>query len=213
VSSREADRIYGEHWPAFVQSCKTMLGTESGSSITDFDGSARTTVEAYLKRHPKATFAEVHQAVLQPYEGNVVHNCISPRAFESAALRTGMVLYPGDYSGILKPWVHYIPLEKDFANFAEVASKVKDVKFLTELTERCHADLVATGRYSYRTFVGEFDDMLDRHASPHGKDSKENYEKALKEPPPKRPLWIRFKGHVKRALNALQLRSAGKCIL
>src|SRR5205814_6148693 len=92
VSAKEEDRIYGPDWPRFIESCKTMLGTESGSSITDFDGGAEAQVRAYLQGRPDATFEEVHHAVLRPYEGNVVHSCISPRAFETAALGTAMVL-------------------------------------------------------------------------------------------------------------------------
>ena len=114
VSCQEEDRIYGRDWPRFIESCKAMLGTESGSSITDFDGSAQQQVLDYLQARPSASYEEVHQAVLRPYEGNVVHNCISPRAFETAALRTAMVLFPGEYSGLLQAWVHYIPLAKDF---------------------------------------------------------------------------------------------------
>jgi len=37
----EEDRIYGEQWNVFIRSCKAMLGTESGASITDFDGRSK----------------------------------------------------------------------------------------------------------------------------------------------------------------------------
>ena len=166
VSCREKDRIYGSRWPVFIKSCKTMLGTESGSSITDFGDTAQRLTRDYLKPRPKASFAEVHEAVLQPYEGNVMANCISPGRSKAPPSHTGMVLFPGDYSGVLKPWIHYIPLQKDFGNFPEVIQKVKDNAFLKELTDRIYEDLGPSGRYSYRTFVQEFDDMLDRHAYP-----------------------------------------------
>ena len=35
----EVDRIYGEEWYRFLADSRTTLGTESGSSIVDFDGS------------------------------------------------------------------------------------------------------------------------------------------------------------------------------
>jgi hypothetical protein len=51
-------------------------------------------------------------------------------------------MFPGEYSGIVEPWRHYVPLEKDFSNMAEVAARLRDDRFVTELTERAHADLV-----------------------------------------------------------------------
>ena len=201
VSCKEEDRIYGPDWPRFIESCKAMLGTESGSSITDFDGGAQKRVGNYLSKQPSATYEEVHQAVLGEYEGNVVLNCISPRAFETAALRTAMVLFPGEYSGLLKPWVHYIPLAKDFSNFSEVVRSIKDHDLLAALVDRAHADLVASELYSYRAFVEEFDKIVERHATHHGSKSKVAYGQAMQEPVPKPALgWrSRLKNLMERA--------------
>lgn len=190
VSCKEKHRIYGARWPKFLGSCRTMLGTESGSSITDFDGTAETSVLEFLKRRPRASYEEVHTAVLERFEGNVVHNCISPRSFETAALRTAMVLYPGEYSKILQPWRHYIPLEKDFANFSEVIKAIRDNDLLQTLIENSYQDLVADERYSYRAFIREFDEILDRHTGQYGSASKSSYEKAMLEPRPYVPsIW------------------------
>ena len=178
VSSREEDRIYGRAWSRFITSCKTMLGTESGSSITDFDGSIQSRTEAYLKAHPGATYEEVRAALLEPHEGNCTINTISPRAFESAALRTAMVLFPGEYSGVLKPWRHYIPLEKDFSNFPEVVRKIRDHEFLQELVDRTYDDLIASGEYSYRSFIAEFDKVVNRHCPTGTNRAKSRYRSA-----------------------------------
>jgi hypothetical protein len=188
VSCLEEDRIYGEAWPKFIESCKAMLGTESGSSITDFDGSAQRSVLEYLKNRPDAGYEEVHAALLRSYEGNIVHNCISPRAFETAALRTAMVLFPGEYSGLLQPWVHYIPLAKDFSNFSQVVDSINDDDLLNTMVNRAHRDLIASGRFSYSEFVRDFDNTLDQFATHHGSNSKRAYEKAIQEPVPKPPL-------------------------
>src|SRR5207245_8014257 len=103
-------------------------------SIADFDGSVEANVQAYLRQHPGASFEEVFEAVLRPYEGNVMVTCISPRAFEATALGTAMVLFPGEYSGVLRPWDHYLPLEKDCSNFAEVVRRIRDLDFLRDMT-------------------------------------------------------------------------------
>lgn len=161
IAWTEDRRIYGADWIQFIRSCRAVLGTESGASITDFDGSIEAAVKRYRSEHPSATFEEVHHAVLAPFEGNARIRVISPRVFEAAALRTALVLFPGDYSGILQPWVHYIPLAKNFSNLSEVVEKIRDLVFLRELTERTHADLVASGRYSGRALAREFDDLVD----------------------------------------------------
>jgi hypothetical protein len=157
IAWTEADRIYGEDWYRFLASSRSTLGTESGASIVDFDGSLQERTNAYLATHPSATFEEVERELLSPFEGNAVIEAISPRVFEAAALGTAMVNFPGRYSDVIEPWVHYVPLAKDFSNFDEVISAIRDDALLDDLAARAHADLVASGRYSLQTFVREFD--------------------------------------------------------
>ena len=148
-----------------------MLGTESGVSITDFDGSIEVRAKEYLSTHPGAEFWEIHKNLLNPYEGNLVENTISPRAFECAAHHTAMILFPGDYSGILQPWVHYIPLQKDFSNMQEVVDKLNDPAFLHTMTEQTYRDIIASGKFSYQAMIQEFDAVIeDYHGSVLEKD-------------------------------------------
>jgi hypothetical protein len=165
IGWREDDRIYGRRWNQFISSCRTMLGTESGASIADFDGSIERRVNEYLAEHPEPTFEEVSEAVLAPHEGNLPIRAVSPRVFEAIALRTALVQFPGDYSGVVRPWDHYIPLEKDFSNMDEVVERIRDTKFLREMTERAYADIAATGLYSYRAFAEDFDRAVDSLAT------------------------------------------------
>jgi hypothetical protein len=166
IAWTEADRIYGEEWYRFLGSSRSTLGTESGASIVDFDGSLQERTDGYLTAHPSATFEEVEREILAPFEGNAVIQAISPRVFEAAALGTAMVNFPGRYSDVIEPWVHYVPLEKDFSNFDEVVSAIRDDALLEGLAARTHADLVASGRYSLRTFVQGFDREIEARARP-----------------------------------------------
>lgn len=166
ISWSEADRIYGDAWYGFLGSSRTTLGTESGASIVDFDGSLQERTDEYLADRPSATFEEVEREILEPFEGNAVIQAISPRVFEAAALGTAMVNFAGRYSGVIEPWIHYVPLEKDFSNFDEVASAVRDDALIERLAARAHSDLVASGRYSLRTFVHEFDRELEARTRP-----------------------------------------------
>src|ERR1019366_1509393 len=104
---------------------------------------------------------EVHEAVLSPYEGNVIVHVISPRVFEAASLGTALVMFPGEYSGAVKGGDHYIVLEKDFSNMDEVVDKLRDDRLIGEMTQRAYDDLIQSGRWSYATFVAEFDQVVD----------------------------------------------------
>jgi hypothetical protein len=204
IAWREDDRLYGDRWVDFIASCRTTLGTESGASIADFDGRVERAVRTYLRAHRGAGFDEVHDAVLRPYEGNVVVNVISPRVFEAAALGTGLVMFPGEYSGIAVAGDHYIPLAKDFSNMDEVVEKLKDVEFMSGLTERANEDLVRSGRWSFKTFIDGFDDVVaeeataGRGASRAPRHRLAGMERALKVPPL----------HVRATRRALTLAAA-----
>jgi hypothetical protein len=161
ISWIEADRIYGEDWYRFLASSRTTLGTESGASIVDFDGSLQERTDAYLSAHPSATFDEVERELLAPFEGNALIEAVSPRVFEAAALGTAMVNFPGRYSDVIEPWAHYVPLEKDFSNFDEVVGAIRDDALLDRIASRAHADLVASGRYSLQAFAEGFDREIE----------------------------------------------------
>jgi len=164
IAWREQDRIYGKRWVEFLSSCRACLGTESGASIVDFDGDVQRDTDAYLATHPNADFEEVFREVLAPHEGNLTLNVISPRMFEAAALRTALVLFRGDYSHVIEPWRHYIPLEKDFSNIKQVIECVRDDAFITTMTTRAYDEIIASRRFSFASHIADFDQTVDVHA-------------------------------------------------
>ncbi len=159
-SDREGHRLYGDAWTDFICSCKAMIGVESGASIIDIDGKLEAEVEKYCEVNPNASFEEVHLKFLQPYEGSLRLNQISPRCFEAAALRTPMILFEGFYSGILLPHRHYLPLKKDFSNFDEVIKKLEDYEWLEALAQRTFLEVALNPKYSYQQFISDVDSVL-----------------------------------------------------
>ena len=71
-----------------------------------------------------------------------------------------MVLYPGDYSGILKPWQHYVPLEKDHSNMPEVAGAIQDRQTWERITGQAREEIALNPKYSFRALVEKVDDGL-----------------------------------------------------
>lgn len=149
-------RIYGS-WYEFLGSSRATLGTESGSNVFDFDGS----LKAKAQRLAGRPFLEVYPNHFAPHETDPIMNQISPKFFEAIMLRTALVCFPGNYSGILRKDDHFIQIEKDFSNIDEVLRKLEDIPFLEALTRRAFEDIIAPGDFSYRTFIRDFDDWID----------------------------------------------------
>lgn len=160
ISSREKDRIYGDRWFRFLGNCKAVLGTESGSSITDLDGEVAAGCQALIEKNPQITFAEASRYLLHRYEDTLPLRTISPRCFEAAALGTCQILFRGDYAGILAADVHYIPLEKDFSNVDDVLRQLCDPALRAERVAAARRDLIDSGHYSYLGFIEAFDRRL-----------------------------------------------------
>jgi len=161
IEMEEHKRIYGRQWLEFLANCRAVLGVEAGVSIFDIDNVIYPQYQTMLAENPKITFEEVYNRLLFQHEGKgVYYRTVSPRAFEAAAVRTCQILYEGNYSGILKPMVHYIPLKKDFSNFDQVIAMYRDESLRRELTNNAYRDLIASGQYSYRQFIEMFDQEL-----------------------------------------------------
>ncbi|AZW19857.1 hypothetical protein CS345_00700 [Bordetella bronchiseptica] len=158
----DTKRIYGTDWYRFLGSARATLGTESGSNVFDFDGNVRSEIERRLAQNPELPFAELYNELLEPLERNIRMNQISPKIFEAIRLRTALVLFEGEYSGALTPGVHYIALSQDYANIDEVFARLQDLDFLERMTERAYEDIVASGRYSYRSFVEGVDADIEQ---------------------------------------------------
>lgn len=160
IEVEEDKRIYGAEWYRFIGSARATLGSESGCNVFDIDGSlARLAAE-----HRDLSFEQFAESYLKDRDGLVRMNQISPKIFEAIRLRTALILFEGEYSGVVKPNEHYIPLRKDYSNIDEVFTRLEDISFLETMTERAYRDVIASGRYSFQNFVAGVDDYLSRRA-------------------------------------------------
>lgn len=150
------DLFTGPAWFEFMSKCRYTLGCESGSSLLDQDGSISTCIRQAVRENPGLSFKQAEAHCFPEADGNLNLKAISPRIFEAALLKTGLILMEGEYSGILKPNVHYIPLKQDYSNLSEVIEKVKDEKFRVDMVERAYRDLIISNRYLYSNFVNQF---------------------------------------------------------
>ena len=156
----EESRIYGDDWFRFLGSCRATLGSESGSSLFDDERGIRKRVIELERQNPNIEYPGAIQKMLAPIEDLIPMGQISPRIFEAAALRTPMCLVEGEYSGILHPDRHYIPIAPDFSNIDQVIDRIEDLDYLSSMADRTYADLIGSQRYSYRRFVELVDSFI-----------------------------------------------------
>jgi hypothetical protein len=159
LAAGEGDRLYGDDWYRFMANCRCVLGVESGVSAFDLEDEV---FDEYTRRQAEGLPVGADDLqTLAAWEDVVYYRTISPRHFEAAALRVCQVLFEGRYSGILEPMRHYIPLKKDFSNFEEVVTLIRDDDVVRQIAENAHRDLIESGAYSYARFVAGVDATLD----------------------------------------------------
>jgi len=163
VSTRQQDTILGTRWYDFIANTRCMLGVKSGSSLLDPDGLINERVFRYLLRHPKASYKEVEAACFQGQDGQYEFTMISPRNLECALFGTVQILTPGHYGDFLQPWEHYIPLEPDMSNFADVAPLLQDHAYLQAMAARCRDSMLSYPQLRYRNHVAELIEEIQNH--------------------------------------------------
>lgn len=160
IEAEETQRIYGNAWFDFIGRCRAVLGVESGVSTFDLEDTIRPAYERLTSKHPDLTFDQISDQLLGPYENVIPYRTISPRHFEAAALGTSQILFEGNYSGLMEPFKHYIPLKKDYSNFDDVLGMFRDQPFRASIAANARRDLIESGAYTYRSFISEFDRAL-----------------------------------------------------
>jgi len=170
METKEFRRLYGADWYRFLGDCRGCLGVEAGVSVFDLEGAVYAAYEKLRTDYPQAGFDEMAARlapVMDPWEDRIFYRTISPRHFEAAAFRICQILYEGRYSGVLEAGRHFIALKKDFSNLDDVLQTFRDPAARARITDAAYKDLVASGAYSYRRFVEQFDaHLLARGLSP-----------------------------------------------
>jgi len=91
---------------------------------------------------------------------------LTPRHFEACITRTCQILLEGSYNGVFQPWRHYIPLKNDYSNLDEVFEALADDNLVDRIADQAYEDIVASGKWSYRTFVREVEETIIDPAEP-----------------------------------------------
>lgn len=153
VSTDEREMFMGDDWYRFLLRCKAELGVEGGASLLDRDGSVLTRTRAYVAKHPNATFEEVRDACFPGQDHSLTLFALGPRHLEACATRTCQLLVEGEYQGVLRAGIDYLPIARDFSNLEEVCEHAKDEAECTRIAENAWQRVVASQKYTYKGFV------------------------------------------------------------
>ncbi len=156
ISTKKEDTLRATDWPRFLGSCRFTIIGVSGASMCDPRGDIKRKVRTYLKANPRAPFEQVEAACF-PGLDRYAFTGPSPRLFEAAALRTGLILIDGDYQLGLEPMKHFIPLKSDLSNADAVFDAMRDTPRVQAMIDAAYDLLVASGQFGYDKFV---DDVL-----------------------------------------------------
>ena len=143
-------RIPRNEYVEFLNSTRGTIGAESGTYYLEKTDKTQKEVEAFLSRHPKATFSEVYERFFKRYANPVNGKAISSRHFEAIGTKTCQILLEGSYNGILKPNTHYISIKKDYSNFDEVLERFKDENSTRRMVEDTYEYVLANHTYERR---------------------------------------------------------------
>jgi hypothetical protein len=174
IAWSERSRLYGRDWVTFIRNCQAVLAVESGASVFDFDGDVAARTESFAalveRPHPipalakKPSYEMLRDRFFAGREDQIDIAQISPRVFEAIALRTLVIAYPGRYSGVLEPWRHYVPLDKDHGNMAEVAAILRDPERVAEIITNAYAEIALNPAYGYGAMIDLFDARITEAA-------------------------------------------------
>ncbi|MGN6516964.1 MAG: hypothetical protein ACTHLR_14115 [Rhizomicrobium sp.] len=153
ISTDGRDAKFGDDWYRFLASSRYTIGVESGTSLMDRDGTVTSCVADYLSRNPSAEFEEVEAACFPGLDGNAAITAIGPRHLEACATRTCQILVEGEYNGLLRAGIHYIPVARDLSDLPVVLASLGDEERRLRIVERAFEDIVASRKITYGDFV------------------------------------------------------------
>ena len=153
ISLDERDTLVGDAWYRFLLGCRYTIGVEGGASILDANGDVKRCTDSMHLAHPDASFEEIEAACFPGRDGELSLFALSPRHLEACATRTGQILVEGHYDGVLTPGRHYIPVRRDLSDLASALEISRSDEALAVMTGHAYADIVASGRYTYRSYI------------------------------------------------------------
>lgn len=161
VSTNPGEVLHGDAWYAFLGDCKFVAGAEGGHGLCDPYGAVQDQVNDYVARHPGASFDEIETACFEGLDGKELFPGFAPRILEAALMGCGQVLLEGRYRDFITPDIHYISVNEDYSNLAEVFECMANGERVGGMIARCVKDLVDSPTFRYSKLVRDVIDLIE----------------------------------------------------
>ncbi len=153
ISSKYEDRFYGTDWLNFVEDCKFMIGTNSGSSLIFPNLKFKEKVESYIEKNQNISLENIRNKFFKTH-AKKYYTAISPRNLETAIYGTCQInTTKGDYSGLLEPYNHFIPLNSDCSNYQEVYELINNKDLVKKIINDARDVILSTNDLRIENFV------------------------------------------------------------
>lgn len=159
ISSSSKDLIPGKDWHHFVEDSRFCLATPSGSSLLDPYGYIRQRIRTYCDVYPDADYALVSKSVIREVPDRFRFTAISPRNLEAALAETVQIATPSHYSGLMLPGEHYISLDENCENIADVLEQMSDISHIESIRKRTKELFLSEPRLRRDHIVSEIIDF------------------------------------------------------
>ena len=180
ISNHEKDMIPGLGWHSFVENSKCCLVTASGSSLHDPHGLIRSKVNSFVKRYPYSSFLEIESECFPQLDNKYIFTAISPRNIEAALAETVQLATKGSYSGLFKPYDHFIPLDEDCSNVHLILEMIKDRSLISRIRRQAKEAILSEPRLRSHNFVNELISFTEDILSINGRVNRSNQNKINK---------------------------------
>jgi hypothetical protein len=155
ISTKPSDIIHGDNWLKFVGEGRSILGSNSGSSVLVRNHEVIRKTREYMFNHPCATIDEIEQASFTNEETKHEFTAISPRNLEAGLQKTLQILTHGEYSGLLNLWEQYVPLEADCSNAKEIEIILTSYDEYKRIATNCRDALMDCSAIQIESFIDE----------------------------------------------------------
>jgi len=144
-------RVTREEWNAFLNTCKGVIGAESGTYYLNERGRLLERARKYnLFENPAASFDEVFDKFYRNQQYEKSGKSISSRHFEPIGTKTCQLLIEGHYNGILQPDIHYIAIKRDLSNLPDAIARFRDESCRSRITKTAYDYVLSEHTYAHR---------------------------------------------------------------
>jgi Glycosyl transferases group 1 len=146
----EFTRLPRVEWARFLNTCRCVVGAESGTSYLERDDALRNAIGAYVAEHPGVPFEQVFGRFFAGREASMSGKAVSSRHFEPLGTETLQLLVEGHYNGLLEAGVHYVPLKRDLSNVQEALHQVQDESYRRAMSVAAREYALDSHTYDHR---------------------------------------------------------------